>query len=91
MLAQDFQLPPPASCSAARWAASLGIAAIWTCGPGAAWYLGLVLGRGVVGGWLGFVGETVVGAALPLVALDPRTLARQRLRPAVLRPCMVMP
>ena len=47
-----------------RWAAFLGIAAIWTCVPGAAWYFGRVLGWGVVGGWLGFVGETGVGAAL---------------------------
>jgi hypothetical protein len=68
-----------------------GIAALWTCVPGAAWYLGRFLGRGAVGGWLGFVGETSVGAALLLVALDPQTMARQRRRPAGLRPCVVMP
>jgi len=47
-----------------RWAAFLGIAAIWTCVPGAAWLFGRELGWGVVGAWLGFIGETGVGAAL---------------------------
>lgn len=47
-----------------RWAALVGIGVIWTCIPGAAWYFGRELGMGVVGGWLGFVGETTLGAAL---------------------------
>lgn len=45
-----------------RVAAFLGIAAIWTFVPGAAWYFGRVLGWGAAGGWIGFVGETAFGA-----------------------------
>lgn len=47
-----------------RWAAAVGIATMWTCVPGAAWLCGRTLGWGVVGAWLGFVGETTLGAAL---------------------------
>jgi MATE family multidrug resistance protein len=47
-----------------RWAALVGIATMWTCVPGAAWLFGRTLGYGVVGAWLGFVGETTIGAAL---------------------------
>lgn len=47
-----------------RFAATVGIVVMWTCIPGAAWLFGRELGLGVVGGWLGFVGETTLGAAL---------------------------
>ncbi len=47
-----------------RFAATVGIATMWTCIPCAAWLFGRELGLGVVGGWLGFVGETTFGASL---------------------------
>ena len=47
-----------------RFAAMVGIGTMWTCIPCAAWLFGRELGMGVVGGWLGFVGETTLGAAL---------------------------
>ena len=47
-----------------RFAAMVGIVTMWTCVPCAAWLFGRELGMGVVGGWLGFVGETTLGASL---------------------------
>lgn len=45
-----------------RIVAALGIAIVWLCVPGAAWLLGRQMGLGVLGGWLGFVGETALCA-----------------------------
>lgn len=47
-----------------RVPAVIGIAVVWTCVPTAAFVLGRLAGLGSVGGWLGFVAETTVGAAL---------------------------
>jgi len=47
-----------------RFAAVLGIAVVWTCVPTAAFVLGKLAHLGALGGWLGFVGETTVGAAV---------------------------
>lgn len=44
--------------------AAIGILATWTCLPAAAWLLGRQLGLGALGGWLGFIGETVIAATL---------------------------
>ncbi len=44
--------------------AAIGIFIVWTCVPTAAWVLGRQLGMGALGGWIGFVGETVLAAAL---------------------------
>jgi multidrug resistance protein, MATE family len=44
-----------------RAVALLGVAIVWTCVPGAAWLLGREMGLGVVGGWCGFVAETLLG------------------------------
>lgn len=45
-----------------RAVAAMGIAIVWLCVPGAAWLLGRQMGLGVLGGWLGFVGETALCA-----------------------------
>jgi MATE family multidrug resistance protein len=47
-----------------RVPAVIGVAVIWTCVPTAAFVLGRIAGMGSVGGWIGFVGETTIGAAL---------------------------
>jgi MATE family multidrug resistance protein len=47
-----------------RWVAIVGTTVSWVSIPGAAFFLGRHLGWGAVGGWLGFVLETTIGAAL---------------------------
>jgi MATE family multidrug resistance protein len=47
-----------------RVPALIGVAVVWTFIPTAAFLLGRLAGLGSVGGWLGFVAETTVGAAL---------------------------
>ncbi|MBL8602652.1 MAG: MATE family efflux transporter [Myxococcales bacterium] len=47
-----------------RLPALLGITVVWVCVPGAAWFLGRQMGLGVLGGWLGFVGETTLCATV---------------------------
>ena len=47
-----------------RVPAYIGIGVIWTCVPGAAYFLGRVAGWGALGGWLGFIGETVLATVL---------------------------
>jgi MATE family multidrug resistance protein len=47
-----------------RFTAILGIAVVWTCVPTAAFFLGKLAGLGALGGWLGFIAETTIGAAL---------------------------
>jgi MATE family, multidrug efflux pump len=47
-----------------RWAAIIGVSIVWTCIPTAALVLGKWCGMGALGGWLGFVAETVFSAAL---------------------------
>jgi hypothetical protein len=41
-------------------AAMIGIGVVWTCVPGAAFLLGKGLGWGAVGGWCGFLAETLL-------------------------------
>ena len=47
-----------------RVVALIGIVATWTCLPASAWFLGRMAGLGALGGWLGFVGETIIAASL---------------------------
>ena len=47
-----------------RAVAMLGIFVVWSCVPTAAYVLGKLAGLGALGGWLGFVAETTLGAAL---------------------------
>jgi MATE family multidrug resistance protein len=47
-----------------RYAAIVGIATSWLTTPPLAWLLGVHLGWGVVGGWIGLALEIVVGASL---------------------------
>ena len=47
-----------------RWVAVVGTVVAWVTIPGAAFLLGRVMGWGAVGGWIGFVFETTVGATL---------------------------
>jgi multidrug resistance protein, MATE family len=47
-----------------RVPAFLGIAIVWTCVPTAAFFLGKVAGWGALGGWCGFVAETVLATIL---------------------------
>ncbi len=47
-----------------RAVAALGVVIVWAFVPGAAWFLGRGMGLGVLGGWLGFVGETTLCAAV---------------------------
>jgi MATE family multidrug resistance protein len=47
-----------------RWVAATGTLVVWVSIPGAAFVLGKLLGMGAFGGWLGFVLETSIGAAL---------------------------
>ncbi len=45
-----------------RWVAVVGTTIVWCAIPGTAFFLGRMLGWGAVGGWLGFVIETALGA-----------------------------
>jgi MATE family multidrug resistance protein len=47
-----------------RVPAFIGVTVVWICVPTAALLLGRLAGWGAAGGWLGFVGETTLGAAL---------------------------
>jgi MATE family multidrug resistance protein len=47
-----------------RVPAYLGVGIVWTCVPVAAFVLGKLAGWGAFGGWLGFVGETVLATVL---------------------------
>ncbi len=47
-----------------RYAAIVGIATSWLTTPPLAWLLGIRLGLGAVGGWIGLAIEIVVGAGL---------------------------
>jgi MATE family multidrug resistance protein len=47
-----------------RVPAIIGVAVVWTCVPTAALLLGRMAGWGSAGGWLGFLGETTLGAVL---------------------------
>ena len=47
-----------------RYAAVVGIVTSWLTTPPLAWGLGVVLGLGVVGGWIGLATEIFVGAVL---------------------------
>ncbi len=47
-----------------RVPAYIGIGVVWTCVPVAAYVLGKLVGWGAFGGWLGFVGETVLATIL---------------------------
>jgi MATE family multidrug resistance protein len=47
-----------------RVTAVIGILVIWGCVPTSAYLLGKLLGLGALGGWLGFVGETTLGALI---------------------------
>ena len=47
-----------------RYAAVLGVVTAWLTTPPLTWLLGIELGLGVVGGWIGLALEIVVGAGL---------------------------
>ncbi len=47
-----------------RMTAVLGIAITWTCVPTAAYFLGRVAGWGALGGWCGFLAETILSSIL---------------------------
>ena len=47
-----------------RVPAFLGIAIVWTCVPTAAFFLGKLAGWGALGGWCGFIGETILATIL---------------------------
>jgi multidrug resistance protein, MATE family len=47
-----------------KYAAIVGIATSWLTTPVLTWILGISLGLGVVGGWLGLAAEIIVGASL---------------------------
>ncbi len=47
-----------------RAVATIGILVVWGCIPTAAFVLGKLAHLGALGGWIGFVGETTIGAAL---------------------------
>ncbi len=51
--AQDVRVP-----------AFLGIAILWTCVPTAAFFLGKLAGWGALGGWMGFLAETIVSTLI---------------------------
>ena len=42
----------------------LGVLVVWSCVPTSALVLGKLCGLGALGGWLGFIGETTIGATL---------------------------
>jgi len=47
-----------------RWLMVIGVLVVWICIPTAAFFLGKKAGLGAMGGWLGFVAETTIGAGL---------------------------
>ena len=47
-----------------RMVAAIGTTIVWVCVPGAAFLLGREAGMGALGGWIGFVGETTLSAAV---------------------------
>ncbi len=47
-----------------RVVAMIGIASVWIAIPTSAFFLGRLLGLGALGGWIGFVFETTLGATL---------------------------
>jgi MATE family multidrug resistance protein len=47
-----------------RVTAVLGIAIIWTCVPTAAFFLGKLAGWGALGGWCGFLAETIFASII---------------------------
>jgi MATE family multidrug resistance protein len=47
-----------------RVAALIGIGVVWTCVPTAAFVLGKLAGWGAVGGWCGFIAETLLSSVL---------------------------
>jgi MATE family multidrug resistance protein len=47
-----------------RVPAYIGIGVVWTCVPVAAYVLGKLAGMGAVGGWLGFLAETIFATIL---------------------------
>ncbi|HEY5951508.1 MAG TPA: hypothetical protein VIV40_38705, partial [Kofleriaceae bacterium] len=47
-----------------RYAAILGIATSWLTTPPLTWLLGVHMGLGVIGGWIGLAVEIVLGASL---------------------------
>ncbi|MEO7332245.1 MAG: MATE family efflux transporter [Minicystis sp.] len=47
-----------------RWVAVAGTTVAWITIPGAAYFLGRQLGWGALGGWIGFIFETSIGATL---------------------------
>ncbi len=47
-----------------RYAAVVSVAVAWVCTPPLTWWLGVELGYGAVGGWLGIFAEIVVGVGL---------------------------
>jgi MATE family multidrug resistance protein len=47
-----------------RWVAVVGTMVVWISVPSTAFALGRLLGWGAFGGWIGFVLETTIGAAL---------------------------
>jgi MATE family multidrug resistance protein len=47
-----------------RLVLDIGIGSVWLCVPTAAWFLGRQMGLGALGGWLGFIAETVIAAGL---------------------------
>ena len=42
----------------------IGVFVVWSFLPTSAYLLGKLCGLGAVGGWIGFIGETTVGATL---------------------------
>ena len=42
----------------------IGVLVVWSCVPTSAYVLGKLCGLGALGGWLGFVWETTIGATL---------------------------
>ncbi len=47
-----------------RYPAVVGILTAWVCTPPLAWWLGVELGMGALGGWIGLCAEIVVAAGL---------------------------
>lgn len=53
-----------------RFPAIVGIASAWVMTPPLAWFLGLHLGWGAKGGWLGLCGEILIGSMILLVRVE---------------------
>jgi len=47
-----------------RYPAVVGIATAWVCTPPLTWWLGVEMGMGALGGWVGLCAEIVIAAAL---------------------------